>query len=261
MNKNHIIAIVFRNLYVWIRELDRVFDAFWWAFFDVVIWGLMSTYFAGTFTSANIVGQLLTGVILWAVLARSQWEVSASMLIESWEKNLINIFTSPLTIAEFLTATILLGIGKLLIIFFFMSALVFVFYQFNIFVMSWWILPILTSLFLTSVWLALFINALIIRWGKSVMAFAWTLSLLINPVSAVVYPLSALPPALQTVARFVPSSYVFESMRSLLSTGTVDPSLLLTSFFLNGVYLAVSVVFFLFMFDRARRYGLLIKLM
>lgn len=261
MNKSHIFAIVLRNLYVWVRELDRVFDAFWWAFFDVVIWGLMSTYFAGTFISTDIFGQLITGIILWAVLARSQWEVSASLIIESWERNLINIFTSPLTIAEFLSATVLLGIGKVLIIFFFMAGLVLLFYQFNIFTMSWWILPILSSLFLTSVWLALFINALILRWGKSVLTFAWTLVLVINPISGVVYPLSTLPPAFQSVARFVPSSYVFEGMRSILTTGTMDPSLLVTSFFLNGLYLVGSVTFFLYMFGEARRHGRLIKLM
>src|SRR5574341_1293228 len=108
MSWMHIQGMILRNLYVWVRDLDRVFDAFWWAFFDLVIWGFMSTYFAKG--NPGFVSQTLAGIILWSVLARSQWEISSSILLESWEKNLINIFTTPLSVGEFITSSILLGL-------------------------------------------------------------------------------------------------------------------------------------------------------
>lgn len=260
MNRTRVAGMILRNLYVWVRDLDRVFDAFWWAFFDVVVWGFMSTYFARGTGQSSFVAQFLSGIILWSVLARSQWEVSASMLLESWEKNLINIFTTPLTVGEFVVASVLLGLGKLVIVFFFMGAVTWVFFQFNVFVMSWWIVPFLASIFFTSVWVSLVVNALILRWGKRVMTFAWTLVLLINPVSGVVYPLSALPAPLQAIARLLPTSYVFEGMRQVLSTGTTEAQLIFVSFALNTVYLIGSVAFYLATFRRAQEHGWLIKL-
>ncbi len=260
MNIGHIKGMIVRNLYVWVRDLDRVFDAFWWAFFDVVIWGLMSTYFSQNAGKPGFIGGTLAGIIFWAVIARSQWEISSSMLLESWEKNLINIFVSPITFTEYIFSSVLLGLGKLVIVFFFMALVTIFFYQFNIFIMNWWIMPLLASLFLTSIWLAFFVNALIVMYGKRVMSFAWTLSLIINPVSGVVYPLSALPKVLQVVAWFVPSSYIFESMRSLLFSGTIDSMLLIKSFGLNLVYLVVSIWFYSYTFKKARVRGWLIKL-
>jgi len=260
MNWRHVYGIVLRNFYLWFREVDRVFDAFWWAFFDLVIWGFMGEYFTRGTASGHAVEQILVGIIFWSILARSQWEISASMLTEAWDRNLINVFTSPLTIAEFLTATLLLGIGKLVIVFLFTAGVALVFYHFNIFIMNWWILPLLASLFLTGVWLAFFLNAVILRFGKNVMSFAWTLALIINPVSGVMYPISALPPALQVVAKIIPSSYVFEGMRSILTTGTMNPNLLFVSFFLNGIYLFIAILFYLYTLDKAREHGWLIKL-
>lgn len=252
--------MVIRNLYVWIRDLDRVFDAFWWAFFDLVIWGFMSVYFTQVSGRGDVAAATIAGIIFWAVLARSQWEISSSMLLESWEKNLINIFTSPLTVVEFIAASVLLGTGKLIVVFFFMVIVTLVFYSLNFFSLSWWIAPLLANVFLTSIWIALIINALILRFGKRVMSFAWTLALVVNPLSGVVYPLSALPPFLRTIAGFVPTSYVFEGMRSLLVTGSMDVSVLAMSFLLNSCYVLIAGVFYFRTFVKAREHGWLIKL-
>jgi len=258
MNINHIRGMLIRNFYLWFRDLDRLFDTFWWAFFDVVIWGFFSTYFSAG--GNNIVARILSGTIFWAVLARSQWEVSASMITESWERNLMNVFASPLTIAEFLTSSVLLGAVKLLVVFSFMAGVTILFYHFNIFALSFWIIPLLGSLFFTSVWLAFFVNALVLRYGKGVISVAWTLIMIINPISGVVYPLSVLPRPLQMIAQFIPSSYVFEGMRSVLETGTMNPSLLLVSFILNAVYLMVAIFVYWYTFRKAREHGWLIKL-
>ncbi len=207
-----------------------------------------------------MLARILSGTILWAVLARSQWEVSASMITESWERNLMNIFAAPLTIAEFLVSSVLLGALKLIIVFGFMAIVTLVFYRFNVFALSWWIIPLLGSLFLTSVWLAFLVNALVLRYGKGVISIAWTLVIIINPISGVVYPLSVLPRPLQIVAQFLPSSYIFEGMRSILDKGTMDPFLLGISFLLNLVYLTGGIAFYWYTFRKAREHGWLIKL-
>ena len=261
MNTRRIWGMMLRNWYVWIRDLDRIFDAFWWAFFDLATWGLMSSYFAKLYGSDNMMMLILTGVIFWSILARSQWEITVSMIIESWERNLINIFTTPITVAEFLASSILLGLGKLLLVLLFMAGVTLLFYQYNIFTaLHWEIIPLLASLFLTCIWIALVVNALILRFGKQVISFAWTLVFIINPLSGVVYPISSLPPVLQTLAKFVPTSYVFEAMRRLLLTGTMDWGLVGISVVLNAGYVVLGVIVFFRTFRQARARGWLIKL-
>ncbi len=259
MNIRHIQGMMLRNIIVWMRDIDRIFDAFWWAFFDLVIWGFMSTYI-GKMTEGNMIQQLLTGIILWSVLARSQWEMSAAMLLESWEKNLINIFTSPLTIAEFIASSILLGVIKLIMVFLFMAALTALFYHFNVFVLNWWILVLLLNVFMTSIWIALFVNSMILRWGKRVVSFAWTLALVVNPLSGVMYPIKALPAALQYISWCLPTSYVFEGMRSLLTTNTVDIRYVGMSVGLNIIYVVIATAVYYYTFKKAREHGWLIKL-
>jgi ABC-2 type transport system permease protein len=258
MNTIRIKGMIIRNLYVWVRDLDRVFDAFWWAFFDVVVWGMMSTYFARGNTM--FIHQMLAGIIFWSILSRSQWEISSSMLLESWEKNLINIFISPLTVAEYITSSIFLGVAKLCMVICFMGAITFGFYRFNIFTLNFWIIPLSASLFLTSIWSALIINSLILRFGKRVMSFAWTLILIINPASGVVYPITALPRVLQIVSLFLPTSYIFTGAREILEKGTMDIRLLGISFVLNALYIFFGCMLYLRTFKKAREHGWLIKL-
>ena len=75
-----------------------------------------------------------------------------------------------------------------------------------------------------------------------------------------ILPLSALPVPLQVVARAVPTSYVFEGMRQVLTTGNMDTKLLVISFLLNAGYLIGSAWFYNVTFRQARVRGWLIKL-
>jgi len=83
---------------------------------------------------------------------------------------------------------------------------------------------------------------------------------LIQPFSAVFYPVSALPSFLQPVAYLIPASYVFEGMRSVVATGSFSSFNLALAFATNAVYLVLSVMFFYYMFARAKRKGSLLKL-
>jgi ABC-2 type transport system permease protein len=259
MNKNRVLAILIRNLTLWKRDIDRVFDTFWWSFFDVVIWGIMSDYFTKSGGGQTTVF-IMMAIILWAVVARTQWEISSTMIIESWDKNLINIFTTPIKISEFIFASAILGLGKVFLTVGFMGTVAWLFFRFNILTFSWWLLPLTGSLFLTAVWLAILINSLILRFGKNVVTFAWTLSMLLYPVSGVVFPISVLPRGLQFIARFIPSSYIFEGMRSILFTGQMDIKALVISFGLNILYIVLACWIFIKTFKQARIHGWLIKL-
>ena len=75
------------------------------------------------------------------------------------------------------------------------------------------------------------------------------------------YLLSAfnLPSWMQSIAVYIPTTYVFEGMRSLLLDGVFNPDLMLNGFMLNIVYLIIGIVVFFISFQAARRHGLLLQ--
>ena len=62
------------------------------------------------------------------------------------------------------------------------------------------------------------------------------------------------------VALLLPSTFVFEGMRSALRTSSVDPSLLAAAFALNLLYLGAGAAFFGWMLGRVREKGYLGRL-
>ena len=103
-------------------------------------------------------------------------------------------------------------------------------------------------------------TAFILRWGLAAESLAWAVPFLIQPISAVFYPVSVLPVPLRTVAWLLPSTYVFEGMRGVISTGEMQWNNLLISILLNAAFLILSSGFFAFMFNVARNKGLLVKI-
>jgi ABC-2 type transport system permease protein len=64
---------------------------------------------------------------------------------------------------------------------------------------------------------------------------------------------------MQSIAVYIPTTYVFEGMRSLLVDGVFNPDLMLNGFILNIVYLIIGIVVFFISFQAARRHGLLLQ--
>ena len=102
--------------------------------------------------------------------------------------------------------------------------------------------------------------ALILRWGLAAESLAWAVPFLVQPISAVFYPVSVLPVPLQTLAWLLPSTYVFEGMREVIRTGEMQWSNLLISIIMNVGFLILASGFFAFMFNIARDKGLLVKI-
>jgi ABC-2 type transport system permease protein len=71
---------------------------------------------------------------------------------------------------------------------------------------------------------------------------------------------TVLPPVLRTLARYVPSSYVFEGMREVMATGRLPVGKLLWATGLNAVYLVLVTVFFYMIFRAVKEKGLLARI-
>jgi len=257
INFNRVSAMVYRYTMNLRHNFDRLTDMFYWPALDLFTWGLTGLYFAKLSPqSSNATVIILTGVIFWIVIWRAQYEITTNLLSEMWDRNLVNIFMSPLTVPEWILSVMIFGFTKMIISVLFSAFLAFFFYGYHIFAYGYYIIPLVLSLLITG-WVAgFFVAGFIIRYGTKIQTTAWVGVSLIAPFSALYYPVSALPKWAQDIAIFVPSSYIFENMRQVLLAGTISYNGLIISFALNFVYLFLSIIFFVWMFKKSLNLGL-----
>ena len=79
------------------------------------------------------------------------------------------------------------------------------------------------------------------------------------PLACIYYPVSVLPHWLQYVAWSLPPTYVFESMRALLTEQVFRVDLMLEAAALNAALLVASIAAFLALLRSARHHGSLLN--
>jgi ABC-2 type transport system permease protein len=249
-------ALLLRHLYLYRRSHIRAGEVFFWPVMNLVLWGFITAY-VQRLALSETVSFLLGGLIFWDVLYRAQMAITLSVTEEVWVKNLLNIFIAPIYTVDFILATALMGVIRAMANVLILGILAYVLYAFNLLTIGLALLPFLASLLLFG-W-AVGMSAMV-RFGQAAEALAWGVPFLLQPLSAVFYPVDVLPPWLQAMAHLLPSMYIFEGMRTALRTGTVDSALLLTALALNVVYLAAGAGFFGWMLQQAREKGYLSRL-
>lgn len=252
-------AIILRFYYLHRRSVTRIMEIFFWPVMNLLLWGFVTRYLSKLALSQTVLF-LLGSVIFWDVLYRSQQGITLAITEEFWVKNIINIFIAPIRTAELIAGLCIVGIIKSLITTLFLAMLAYLFYRFDLLALGPALVPFIGNLLLFGWGVGLFTMALIFRYGRAAEALIWGVPFLIQPVSAVFYPVSVLPGWLQKIAWLLPSTYVFEGMRSALRTGAVDLVMLAASFALNLVCLLLGGLYFGRTLNRVREQGSLARL-
>jgi|ERR1044071_2541342 ABC-2 type transport system permease protein len=254
-------GIFFRHYYLWARNPEYFFDTFWQPIVEVLIWGFVSLYLSRMAAPlSHILAFFLGAIILWSVLRRGQHEITFSLMEDAWSRNLQNIVMTPVNMVEYFGASILFGVIKLAFELTMMGVLISLLFGFNVLVLGFSLIPFALSLLLTGWAVGLFVNAAIIYFGRGLVALSWIVAFVLQPFSCVFYPLSALPPWAQPIAKAFPGTWIFEGMRQVLSSQPVQLKPILFSFALNGIYLVAGYLVFNKVMKVALDKGLLMKL-
>lgn len=256
MNIGRIKAMSLRHIYPLRRDFDLLSDMIYWPVIDTLLWGITGTWLSEGSQIPNLVSTLLMGLVLWQVVWRAQSEVGRNLMDEIWNTNLLNIFASPLTVWEWLTSVIGLSFVKTMITLSVIIPVMFLAYSFDMIQFGGWLAVFFLLATMTGWWIGLIASAMVLRWGAKVQTVIWTLPGFILPLSAVYFPVSELPSFLQSVAWAIPTTYIFEAMRSLSFNGYLDIIGLLISFILNIIFLVLSTILFFKSFNYSKRLGL-----
>lgn len=261
MKLHRINGLLIRHLYLYRRSFPRIMDLLYWPVMDILLWGFISLYLEKlhlfTFNAVTI---LLGAMIFWDLLSHAQRAISIAFLEETWERNLLNIFVTPLSVAEFLVSTFLLSLIRIVLVGAIMALLSFFLYRFNILQFGVWFIPLVANLLVFGWTLGLFTIGLILRYGTSAQILAFGFILLIQPFTAVFYPVSALPAVLQPLAYLFPSTYVFEGMREVARTGALSFTSVVWSALSNIIWTILVLVYFNACFANAKKRAALMRL-
>lgn len=258
---NRIYALILKYLFICSRNSFRAMDVLFWPVLDLLVWGFVTMYMLQV--SDNVPGMitfLIGAVIMWNIFYRAQQVVCISFLEDLWSRNLLNIFTAPVQVREFVIAAYTLGLIQALIVLFILSIAAVVFYGFNILSLGFYTGLLFVNLMMMGWSLGLVAVALIVRWGPQAEVLAWAVPFVVQPVSAVFYPISVLPQPLQVVANYIPAAHVFEGMREIMTGSYASVwSHIGSAFVLNTIYLIGSAMLFRLLYEQAREKGLLAK--
>jgi len=231
-----------------------------WPLVHLLVWGFLTRFLQENTGEAFPfqITYLIGAVILWDILFRAQQGVAIFFLEDVWSRNLLNIFAAPVTNADYLCSTYVVGMMRAGVTSIMLGVLSWVLYSFDVLSMGWTLIPFVFNLLVFGWALGMVSTALIVRWGPAAETLAWAVPFFIQPFAAVYYPIDSLGPV-QWIAHILPCSYIFEGMREVLNGDPVDWSSLGIATAINMVYLALAGVLFVRVIKTAREKGLLTK--
>ncbi len=253
-------AILLRHFYLMRSSWTRIFDLMYWPLLQILIWGFITAFLANHSSLLVRAGGLLLGaVLLWDVLVRGQFGMTLSLLEEMWSRNFANLFVSPLRPWEYAVALMCLAVIRSAIGVVPAALLAIPLFAYSIFDLG---LPLVAFFWLLLMFgwaVGLIISAALIRFGLAAESLAWAAVFLLAPLSGVYYPVETLPVWLRPVAWALPSTHVFEGMRTVMLENTLRLDLMATALAANLVYIALGMGVFLWAFRVARERGQLLQ--
>ena len=256
MKWGRIWAVFLRYNYTFWR-FDSLCDLFYWPALDIFLWGMTSIWIQTTQSHLpDLALAILTGLVFWQLIWRGSYEITINLLHEFWNRNMVNLFSTPLKLSEWIVSIMLVGLFKIVMNIAFGALVVYVAYTLDIFQVGWAFLPYVGLLTMSGWFLAFLTAAVIVYYGQRLQMLAWMTAYIFAPFSAVYYPMCILPKWAQVIAKCLPTTYIFEGMREILYEGKFSIKPIITSLWLNLIFMVLCLAFFVFMYEKSREKGL-----
>ncbi len=257
MSPRRTAAIVLRQFYLLRGSLARVLPLFAWVVVDIVLWGFMSRYL-GTVAAPgfDFASALLGAVLLWDFFTRVMFGVTMAFFEDVWARNFLNIFATPLTIAEYLAGLVATSVVTSTIGLLAMLAIATSVFGLSFAVYGAMLVPFILVLFLFGIALGILGVTVVLRLGPASEWLIWPIPVLLSPIACVFYPRATLPGWMQLLSQFFPPSHVFEGVRAIVKGGAPPLALLAWGAGLAVLYILAAC----WLFARTHRYAVRVGL-
>jgi len=248
-------ALITRYFYQLSHDRWHLADMFYWPFFDLAAMGYLATWVsrdAGSSWLSSIIGCM----VLWQLVVQTNFVVSKNALLELISANVLNLFTTPIQIREWLTACCILSAAVGCTVLLFCSLVALLFFGYNLFSLGWLLVPVVINLYLSGIALGTFVTALLFYYGIRAQTVTYMLGWIFGLIGGSYYPADVLPLPLWVIARCIPLSYAFDVVRYHQLGTTFIWQNLVAAAILNVVYLLLATSLVRRLFSRTLRYGL-----
>ena len=261
MSFNRIYGLFLRHFFLIRGSFPRILDLIYWPSIQIMLWGFISKFFS-TYSDYynNTVGVILTCAILYDFLFRSSISFNMLFLEEIWSRNFTNLFIAPMKISEIIISLVFTALIRTLIGLVPAILLTSPLFGISLLDLGLSLFLLFLSLYIFGITLGILVSSGLLRFGPSFENIAWSTMFLLAPFGCIYYPVEILPEIFQKIAYMLPLVYIFEEARNILIDGTVNVESIFKAFYLNGLYLFISVCLFYYSFSKARKKGTLINI-
>lgn len=251
-------AIVVRHGFVFRRDLNPLLSTFYWPLLDVLIWGFLGAWIGKSQAAQlpNYEIAALLGLLLWQVVGRGCNLMGITLCEELWSHNIVNLFSLPLRIVEWICGILLFSAIMILITSIFCMMIIFMLYDVSIWYTISTFFLFLPPLFLSTIWLGFSCLQIIIILGKRGIELGFVVGWFLMPFSGAFYPIEVLPGWAQKLSALLPMSYVFQGMRGYVMYQQNPTPYLIRGYVLGILYAAFAVMMFVYCFNRSKQKGL-----
>ena len=236
------------------RDLNLILVTLYWPLLDVLVWGFLGTWIAQSIP--NYAPVALLGILLWQLSCRTTITIFSSFMEELWANNLTNLFALPLRLSEWITGVIIFSIILVTVIAFYCIGLIWLMYQLALAKIMLAFLIFGPPLFICGIWLGFMGLQPVAMFGKRVQELGFIIGWFFAPFSGAFYPIDALPHWAKLISYFLPMSYILEGMRNYMLYDTNPAAYLVKGYALAILYAIISIVTFIYAFNKSKAKGL-----
>ena len=259
MRLSRSLALLERQWYLLRGSPTRVVPLFGFVLTDVVLWGFITRYLKKTGGGVDFVTSLLGAVVFWDYCVRVLHGVTMTFFEDVWSRNFLNIFASPLSLAEYLGGQVMSSLCTSAFGLAAMVAIATVVFGWSIGAYGLMAVPFVLVLFLFGIAMGIVGASVILRFGPAAEWFVWPIPALIAPFASVYYPVSTLPAWMHLIARVLPVSYVFEGLRAIAAGQPFAPGSLAVGAGIAVLYVVAACWTFARVYQHAVRTGLIAR--
>ena len=116
LSVRRIAALALRHLYVLRGSWPRIIELMYWPLMQMFLWGFITLFLLKNSSYvAQAAGVLVSGMLLWDTLFRSNLGFAVSFLEEMWSRNFGQLFVSPLRPWELAAALMIMSLIRTVI--------------------------------------------------------------------------------------------------------------------------------------------------
>lgn len=245
---------IFLRYIISVRNGDmwRIVETLYWPLLDVLLLGSIG-FLTQEAQATGALCSLFATAALWPVVVGVNYEIGVNLLHELEENNFVNLFSTPLNRTEWMLGVMLTGILRSLVVLPATLGVVFFAFKYNLLALP--LIPFIGLLIICGWTIGFIASGFLIYWGTHIQQLVWMVGWGMAVVSAVFCPVEALHPWVYAVSKWLPLTQAFHLIKLYYRQGIFGWESIIPVFGSALTFLAVSMAFFMYMFEKSRNQG------